>query len=96
MTNNPRFEVEVTTVKTGETKLFSSYDEFISLFRFFLSSGKRYEDFESKCEGIMQQLGIMDDHGMAMEFHHSGLIVKIIYLKFPDYDRFMHYIKKAG
>ena len=93
---NPRFEVEVTTVDTGETKLFSSYDEFIALFRFFLSSGHRYDDFETKTESIMEHLGMLGQHGMAMEFHHSGLTIKIIYLKFPDYDRFMHYIKKAG
>ena len=96
MTYNPRFEVELTTVDTGITKKYGSYDEFIELFRFFHSGGKRYEDFEEKTESIMQYLGTLDNHGMAMEFCFSGLMIKIIYLKYPDYDRYMNFIKKAG
>ena len=94
MKDNPRFEVEATTNDTGETKHFDSYEDFIQLARFFWSSGRRYEDIEKKCESIMENLGIIGDHGMAMEFISSGLTIKIIYLKFAEYDRHMKVIKK--
>lgn len=94
MKDNPRFEVEATTNKTGEAKHFDSYEEFIQLARFFWSGGMRYEDIENKCESIMEYLGTLADHGMAMEFITSGLTIKIIYLKFAEYDRHMKSIKK--
>lgn len=94
MKDNPRFEVEATAYDAAETKRFDSYDDFIQTARFFWSGGRRYEEFENKCESIMQNLGTIDNHGMAMEFCHSGLAIKIIYLKFAEYDRHMNYIKK--
>lgn len=94
MRDNPRFEVEATTNCTGEVKHFDSYEDFIQMARFFWSSGKRYEDIENKAESIMEHLGTLADHGMAMEFITSGLTIKIIYLKFAEYDRHMKIIKK--
>lgn len=94
MKDIPRFEVEVTTNGTGEVRHFDSYEDFIQMARFFWSGGMRYEDFENKCESIMEYLGTIANHGMAMEFIFSGLTIKIIYLKFPEYDRHMNIIKK--
>ena len=96
MKDNPRFEIEATTNYTGEAKHFDSYEDFIQMVRFFWSSGRRYEDIESKCESIMEHLGTIGEHGMAVEIIFSGLTIKIIYLKFAEYDRHMRYIKKAS
>ena len=96
MKDNPRFEIEATTNYTGETKHFDSYEDFIQIARFFWSSGRRYEDIENKAESIMEYLGTLGDHGMAMEFITSGLTIKIIYLKCAENDRHMKYVKKAS
>ena len=45
-------DVEVTvTAESGETRVYKTYAEFRKEFRFFLSSGRRYEDNEKRTDG---------------------------------------------
>ena len=74
--------VEVTVIaKSGETKTYSTYAEFRKEFRFFLSSGNRYEDNEAHYEKIIQSLREFNEDGIKTKTHRSGLTTIFTYKK---------------
>lgn len=89
-------EVEVTAVKSGEKRLFKSYEDFIRDHRFFCSSGVRYEGKfgyeteEDHFEAICNTLRQFNHHGMSMGTCRSGLEITFIYFRWPEYDRHMN------
>ena len=75
-------DVEVTVIaKSGETKTYSTYAEFRKEFRFFLSSGNRYEDNEAHYEKIIQSLREFNEDGIKTKTHRSGLTTIFTYKK---------------
>ena len=75
-------DVEVTVIaKSGETRTYSTYAEFRKEFRFFLSSGNRYEDNEAHYEKIIQSLREFNEDGIKTETHRSGLTTIFTYKK---------------
>lgn len=75
-------DVEVTVIaKSGETRTYSTYAEFRKEFRFFLSSGNRYEDNEAHYEKIIQSLREFNEDGIKTKTHRSGLTTIFTYKK---------------
>lgn len=75
-------DVEVTVIaESGETRVYATYAEFRKEFRFFLSSGNRYEDNEAHYEKIIQGLRDINEDGIKTESHRSGLITVFTYKK---------------
>ena len=75
-------DVEVTVIaKSGETRVYTTYAEFRKEFRFFLSSGNRYEDNEAHYEKIIQSLREINEDGIKTETHRSGLTAIFTYKK---------------
>lgn len=84
-------KVLVKARESGEIKEFT-VDEFIDSIRFFWNSGNESE-FEKKINWMCETLKTENDHGDAMETSYSGLIIKVVYYRWPEYDRFMNRIK---
>lgn len=74
----------VLTVKTGATREYDSYGEFIADWRFFFNSGAvaGNEEVFDKAFKALEALG---EHGAAMEVLRYGMLVKLI-CSFHDYD----------
>ena len=83
------FKVAVKAMKSGEIKEFTM-DDFIDKIRFFWSSGEQ-SDFEKKLNAMCAALKAADNHGDAMETIYSGLIIKVIYYRWQNYDRYMKF-----
>lgn len=78
-------DVEVTVVaKSGETRVYATYAEFKKEFRFFLSSGNRYEDNEAHYEKIIQGLREINENDIKIETHRSGLTAIFAYKKWRN------------
>ena len=78
-------DVEVTvTAESGETRVYKTYAEFRKEFRFFLSSGRRYEDNEIHYEKIIQSLREINEDGIKTETHRSGLTAVFTYKKWRE------------
>lgn len=73
--------VEVTAMKSGEVRTYASYADFRKDYRFFLSSGKRYEDDENHFEKIISTLRLIDDHGTRTETVRYGMKIAFILKK---------------
>lgn len=84
-------KVVVKARETGEVKV-TTVDEFIASIRFFWGSGKEVE-FEKKVNRMCETLKAENDHGDAMETIYGGLIVKVVYYRWAEYDRFMRSTK---
>ena len=75
-------DVEVKVIaKSGETRIYQTYAEYRKEFRFFLSSGKRYEDNEEHFEKIIVSLRNIGEDGAKAESHRSGLTTVFTYKK---------------
>ena len=73
-------DIEVTvTAKSGETRIYNTYAEFRKEFRFFLSSGNRYEDNEEHYEKIIKGLREINEDGIKTETHRNGLTTVFTY-----------------
>lgn len=83
------FKVAVKAMKSGEIKEFT-VDDFIDKIRFFWSSGEQ-SDFEKKLDAMCAALKATDNHGDAMETIYSGLVIKVIYYRWQNYDRYMNF-----
>lgn len=76
-------DIEVTVVaKNGETRTYQTYAEYRKDFRFFLSSGNRYEDNEEHFEKIINGLRNIGEDGAKAESHRSGLTTVFTYKRF--------------
>lgn len=85
--------VEVATEKTCEVRTFE-YSEFINTARFFWSSGEEHTYVEQELSEMSEVLKKMNKHGMAMEIIYGGLVIKVVFYRWKQYDRFMHSVKK--
>lgn len=75
-------DVEVTVIaKSGEARTYQTYAEYRKEFRFFLSSGKRYEDNEKHFEKIINALRGIGEDGVKIETHRSGVTTVFTYKK---------------
>lgn len=75
-------DIEVTVAaKSGETRIYNTYAEFRKEFRFFLASGNRYKDNEEHYEKIIQGLREINEDGIKIETHRSGLTAIFTYKK---------------
>lgn len=83
------FKVAVKAMKSGEIKEFT-VDDFIDKVRFFWNSGEQ-SAFEKKLNAMCAALKAADNHGDAMETIYSGLIIKVIYYRWQNYDRYMNF-----
>jgi hypothetical protein len=91
-TEEGHVEVEVTAKRSGNTKQFKSYVEFISEFRFWMSSGVACKDAESNESFFNRTIAAvceLGSHGAAIEVNRSGMLIKFIYFRFNDLDRDM-------
>lgn len=76
-------DVEVTvSVKSGETRVYSTYAEYRKEIRFFQASGARYDDSESHFEKIIKSLRDIDFDGVKVETIRSGQTIVFTYKKF--------------
>ena len=87
-----KFEVEVTTKKTGEVRKYE-LNEFIAQARFFWSSGEEHS-IEAELMEMSDILKKLNNHGAAMEIIYGGLIIKVVYYRWARYDRFMKLVSK--
>ena len=69
--------------KDGSVRSYGSYEEFIADWRFFMSGGKPMA-IETRFNRMIEMLKELGDHEAAMETVDSGLIIKLIYIRWPD------------
>lgn len=74
--------VEVKAVKSNDCKNYRTYASFIKDFRFFHSSGARFNDAEEKFEKIISVLRDTDIDKSKFEIVYSGMIITFVYFKF--------------
>lgn len=72
-------EIQLTAVKSGKTKQFDEYEEFISNWRFWFASGKPYKSDEETFAKMVESLKACDVDGTSMEILLNGLYVKMIF-----------------
>ncbi len=78
-------DVEVTAIaQSGETRNYATYAEFKKEFRFFLSSGNRYEDNEAHFEKIISSLREINENDIKIETCRSGLTIIFTYKKWRN------------
>lgn len=76
--------IKVTLIgKDGNVRNYGSYEEFIADWRFFMSGGKPMA-IETRFNRMIEMLKELGDHEAAMETIDSGLIIKLIYVRWPD------------
>ena len=83
-----RYEVEVTAMGIGEVRKFE-FDEFVDTVRFFWSGGCEHTTIEAKLQQMKKILSEMNEHGDALETVYGGLLIKLIYFRWPEFDRKM-------
>lgn len=69
--------------KDGNVRRYDSYEKFIGDWRFFMSGGKPMA-IETRFNRMIEMLKELGNHEAAMETIDSGIIIKLIYVRWPD------------
>ena len=75
-------DIEVTvTHKTGETRVWPTYEEFRKDMRFWMSCGKEYTDNENHYTMMIYSLRSLGEHNSTMTTMRSGLPTTFRYIR---------------
>ncbi|WP_407399652.1 hypothetical protein [Treponema sp.] len=82
-------EVDLTAWKSKQIKHFDSLESCIEEMRFWWASGKDFSLEETLLKKAKYLIEFCE-HGEAVEFAYSGLLIKLINIKYDNYDRMMN------
>lgn len=72
-------EIQLTAAKSGETKQFNEYEEFIENWRFWFAAGKPYKSDEETFAKMVESLKAFYVDGASLKILLNGLYVTMIF-----------------